>query len=90
MICCTVGSVVLRWSAPALGWSPASSVLALLLAGRASPALDERRKQDTRLVEQVQRDRLEQQRDRVARQERGDGRAGHERVAAVCGAAAAG
>ncbi len=75
IICCTVGSAGSSALTPALRGGPRACSLAARLAPLAVRHwLDERCQQDTRLVEDVQRYRLEQQRDRVAGQERRDGR----------------
>ena len=80
MICCTLGSAVSSGCGAGL---PVRSPGDLLLVAWRLSRPDKRGHQDTRLIEQIQRHRLEHQRDRVARQERGDRRAGDDRVAAA-------
>src|ERR1035441_408560 len=64
-------------------WRGTSSSAALLIAHLAAQRLDERCDKDTRLIEHVQRHRLEDEGDRVARKERRDGGTGQDCVAAV-------
>src|SRR4029077_13402687 len=72
-----VNDLVHAWLSPLLrGRTPTRRRLTRgLPRALALATLDKRREQDTRLVEHIQWDGLQQQRDCVSRQERGDGRA---------------